>query len=464
MAVISDPLTLTPGRLAKALDYQRGHLFLWVPVCLAIGVGGYFALRFEPEAVELASIGAALLVCGAITVWVAADVRPIPVALALVLCGVLLAALRANFVAEPVLGFRYYGPIEGRVIAVDRSLSDKIRLTLDDVVLERMAPSRTPARVRVSLHGPIHFDAKPGLRVMMTGHLSPPQGPVEPGGFDFRRMAWFNKLGAVGYTRTPALVSAPVDPGATGLWVHRLRARISAAVQTALPGRSGAFASAVTTGDRSGMDQKVLEDLRASNLAHLLAISGLHMGLITGFLFAAIRLCLALVPWVALRWPTKKLAAALCLVAGAFYYALSGGNVATERAFIMVSVMFVAILLDRRAITLRAVAIAAIIVLVLRPETLISPGFQMSFAATTALVAVFNALREWNGPSLPKWARPVLALVLSSAATGAVANPATAEDKTNAKTGRAHFGRLGPFHSRSALKTATSAVVAAKDI
>ena len=216
MAVISDPLTVTPGRLAKALDYQRGHLFLWVPVCLAIGIGGYFALRFEPEAVELASIGAALLVCGAITVWVAADVRPIPVALALVLCGVLLAALRANFVAEPVLGFRYYGPIEGRVIAVDRSLSDKIRLTLDDVVLERMAPSRTPARVRVSLHGPIHFDAKPGLRVMMTGHLSPPQGPVEPGGFDFRRMAWFNKLGAVGYTRTPALVSAPVDPGATG--------------------------------------------------------------------------------------------------------------------------------------------------------------------------------------------------------------------------------------------------------
>ena len=124
-----------------------------------------------------------------------------------------LGALRAHVVAGPVLGFRYYGAVEGRIVNIDRSASDAVRLTLDRVVLERTAPDRTPHRVRVSLHGTQGWiDPVPGLRVMMTAHLSPPSGPTEPGGFDFRRMAWFDRLGAVGYTRTPVLA---VAPGAT---------------------------------------------------------------------------------------------------------------------------------------------------------------------------------------------------------------------------------------------------------
>ena len=99
--------------------------------------------------------------------------------------------------------------------------------------------------------------------------------------------------------------------------------------------------------------------MRDANIAHLLAISGLHDG-------AAHRLCLcrpcapllALIPALALRYPIRKWAAVVALAAGAFYLALSGGNVATERAFIQVAVMFAAVLLDRRAITLRSVAIA----------------------------------------------------------------------------------------------------------
>ncbi|KMW56666.1 DNA internalization-related competence protein ComEC/Rec2 [Candidatus Rhodobacter oscarellae] len=421
--------------LARVLNAQRGHLFYWAPVLLAMGIGCYFALRFEPSLAHfgaIAGLAACLLLIAAVT---PPETRPIPIGSALFLLGFLLAGARAHSVAEPVLGFRYYGPIEGRIVAVDRSHSDKLRLTLDQVRLDRVRPGRTPAKVRVSLHGERHFDPVPGLRVMMTGHLSPPQGPVEPGGFDFRLMAWFQGLGAVGYTRTPALIAAPAEQGAFELWVHRLRLRISLAVQDALPGRAGAFAAAVTTGDRSGMDRAVIEDLRSSNLSHLLAISGLHMGLLTGVVFAGFRLSLALVPRLALRLPVKKIAAVAALLAGAFYYLLSGGNVATERAFIMVSVMFAAILLDRRAITIRAVAIAALIVLLLRPETLISPGFQMSFAATTALVAVFGALREWNSHVLPKWSRPVLAVVLSSAVAGLATAPVAA----------AHFNRLADF-------------------
>jgi competence protein ComEC len=267
---------------------------------------------------------------------------------------------------------------------------------------------------------------------MTTAHLTPPAGPVEPGGFDFRRHAWFQRIGAVGYTRVPVLALADAA-GAQRLF--RTRMALAAHVRDRLPGQTGAFAAAIMTGDRSGLSQGTLEDMRLSNLAHLLAISGLHMGLLAGFVFAAMRLALAAVPRVALAWPIKKIAAALAILAAAGYLALSGGNVATERAFVMVGVMLVAVILDRRALSLRAVAVAAIIVLVLRPEALPGPGFQMSFAATVALVAVFGWLRDAAVPRGPRWLRPVLAVVISSAVAGAATAPVAA----------AHFNQLAQY-------------------
>ncbi|MEL7117043.1 MAG: ComEC/Rec2 family competence protein, partial [Pseudomonadota bacterium] len=298
MAIAEPMLAERVPWLGRVLDAQRGGLFHWAPVCLAIGIGLYFALRFEPGLVHYGALVIALAILALVTWLSHPSMRPIPIALALVIIGVLLAGARAHSVAGPLLDFRYYGPIEGRIVAIDRSASDKLRLTLDRVVLNRMDPADVPLRVRVSLHGDYYFEPEPGLRVMMTGHLSPPQGPVEPGGFDFRRMAWFKSLGAVGYTRTPALVAAPAEEGAAGLGIHRLRMAISGAVQEALPGRTGAFAAAVTTGDRSGMDADTIEALRVTNLAHLLAISGLHMGLLTGFVFAALRFGLACIPYL----------------------------------------------------------------------------------------------------------------------------------------------------------------------
>ena len=356
---------------------------------------------------------------------------PLALGVALGALGLCLAGARSHLVEAPKLEFRYYGPIEGRVVALDRSASDAMRVTLDNVVLRDTDPARVPGRVRISLHGP-EADLIPGQRVMTTGHLGPPQGPAEPGGFDFRRHAWFQGLGAVGYTRVPVLVAGPAERGVA---VFKLRMAASAAIRGHLPGETGGFAAAVTTGDRSGVGQAALEALRASNLAHLLAISGLHMGLLAGVVFYGFRLLLALVPPLALRWPIKKVAAVGALMAAAFYLALSGGNVATERAFVMVAVALIAVLFDRRALSLRAVAIAALIVLALRPEALLSPGFQMSFAATTALVAVFTALRDLDSSRLPGWARPVMSLVISSAVAGLATAP----------VGAAHFNALAPY-------------------
>lgn len=425
-------------RPLQVLAAQRGHLFPWVPVALSLGIGAYFALPLEPGAGALALCALAGLGFLGLSRVMGEAAAPLAILGALVLAGLCLAALRAHLVAAPVLEHRFYGAIEGRIIRIDRAQSDVPRLMLDRVWLEGVAPERTPRRVRVSLHGVQTFlQPEPGVRVALSAHLSPPAGPAEPGGFDFRRRAWFERLGAVGYTRSPALAIAPAEEGRAGLAVHRARMALSRALQAQVPGDAGAFAAAILTGDRSAMPGERLQELRDSNLAHLLAISGLHMGLLTGFIFAALRYGLALIPPLALRLPVKKIAAVVALVAAAVYLALSGGNIATRRAFVMVAVMLAAVLADRRAITLRAVALAATIILALEPESLTEPGFQMSFAASTALVAAFAALRDrpegrWRPPRA-LW--PVLAVVLSSAVAGAATAPVAA----------AHFNRVAQF-------------------
>jgi competence protein ComEC len=265
---------------------QRGHLFPWVPVLLGIGIGWYFGLEVEPGLrvlVGLAVAGVWLLIWA----WLKPDFPgPIASALAFVMLGAVVAAFRTHDVAAPVLPYRYYGSVEGRVVGIDRSVSDKLRLTLDHVVLEQMDPKETPARVRVSLHGKQGFiDPQPGMVVILTANLDAPNGPVEPGSFDFQRNAWFDGLGAVGYTRSPVLELIPPDPSDISLWLFDLRMAMSRSIQAGIDGQAGAFAAALMTGDRSGMTEDTTEALRVSNLAHLISISGLHMVLMTGTVF-----------------------------------------------------------------------------------------------------------------------------------------------------------------------------------
>ncbi|MEO0751585.1 MAG: ComEC/Rec2 family competence protein [Pseudomonadota bacterium] len=412
---------------------QRGYFFHWAPVLFGAGIGLYFMLKWEPGLGLYLWLGALVLAVSALLMVWRSVWSPILWALLLVALGVGAAGLRANSMAGPVLDWRYYGAVQGRIVGIDRSSSDAVRLTLDRVQLANVRPDKTPDRVRVSLHGTQGFvDPTPGKTVILTAHLSPPSGPVEPAGFDFQRHAWFLGLGAVGYTRTPVLTLAPPDQGQ---WWFKQRMSLSSHVQSRLPGDTGGFAAAIMAGDRSGIAQETLKDLRVSNLAHLLAISGLHMALLTGFVFSALRLGFAAVPRVGLRVPAKKLSAIGALVVGAGYLGLSGGNIATERAFIMVAVMFCAVLVDRRAVSLRSVAIAALVVLALRPEALLGPGFQMSFAATVALVFVFNVVRDHNLSFGPGWMQPILGVFLSSLVAGLATAPIAA----------AHFNQFAHY-------------------
>ena len=405
-----------------ALQAARGQLFPFIPVFVAAGIGLWFLLGFEPGFGHYA--GTAVLGLGLLVTWRRGPeiLQPVAVAAGCLCVGVLSIGLRAHLVEAPMLKFPYYGPVQGRIVDIDRSQTDALRLTLDMVVLSDHPADRTPRTVRVSLHGPPPDVAyEPGQTVMVTARLAAPQGPTEPGGFDFRRMAYFNQLGAVGYTSSPVVVWQPPVGGAKV--INRLRNRLSQAIERKLPGDSGAFASGVMTGDRSNISAAVISDLRLSSLAHLLAISGMNMAFLTGFVFAITRYGVALVPPVALRINSKKLAAVVAFGVALFYLLLSGANVATTRAFLMVAVMLGAVLFDRRALSFRSVALAALVLLMAQPESLTEPGFQLSFAATIALIAGFAPAQNWLKARLPGWTIAPLMLVMTSLLAGLATAP-----------------------------------------
>lgn len=405
-----------------ALQAARGALFPFVPVFVAFGVGFWFALPFEPGLGFYAALGFGLL--GLALLWRLGPelLQPLVVAMACMIVGVLSIGLRAHMVDAPMLARPYYGPVQGRIIDIDRSQSDAMRLTLDQVVLSDLSAGVTPLTVRVSLHGPPPGTGyEPGQVVMTMARLAAPESASEPGGFDFRRMAFFNQLGAVGYTAAPVVLWQ--TPAAGSEVINRLRSRLSADIQAAVPGDSGAFASGVMTGDRANISAAVVTDLRVSSLAHLLAISGMNMAFITAFVFGVVRYGLALVPPVALRVNSKKIAAVVALGVALFYLLLSGANVATTRAFLMVSVMLGAVLLDRRALSFRSVALSAVILLLAQPEGLTEPGFQLSFAATVALIAGFGPVQRWLKARLPGWMEPPAMLVATSVLAGVATAP-----------------------------------------
>lgn len=418
----------------EALQTARGMLFPWLAVLVGCGIGTWFSVTNEPGAGSYAL--AALIVAGGLALATKSHLaRPLALACAALAAGWIAAGIRAHALDAPMLGFRYYGPVEGRIVEIDRSQSDALRLTLDQVVLQEVAADRTPERVRVSLQNEQGWlTPLPGQVVILTANLAAPDGPVEPGAFDFRRMAYFDQLGAVGYTRTPVLLLE--DPAGGALPIDRLRTWLTQGMLQHMDGQAGAFAAGAMTGDRSAITEETVQALRDSSLAHLLAISGMNMAFLTGFVFALFRYGLALVPYVALRVNTKKVAAVVSLGVALFYLLLSGANVATERAFIMISVVLGAVLLDRRALTLRSVAVAAGFLLLVKPESLLEPGFQMSFAATIALIVGFAALDgSIYRQRIPRWMMPVFTLVLSSLIGGLSTAPYAA----------AHFNRFTDY-------------------
>ncbi len=380
--------------IAGILARERSRWGLWLPVMLGLGIAVYFRLDEEPP---LWAGPLALLICGASAVLL----RSRPLLPLLLFClmftaiGFSAAQFRTSSVDAPVLK-RKMGPvsIEGRILSVEPRDKDR-RITLDSLGIDRLSGSRTPERIRLRVSQK-DVSLRPGDRVRLRAVLYPPSGPAAPGAFDFARTAYFQRIGAVGFAVRAPEITAPSESGGVELFIARLRYDLTQKILATLPGTAGAIAAALMTGERGAIPEETLAAMRDSGLAHLLAISGLHIGLIGGFIFFSIRLGLATWERAALYWPIKKWAAVAAFLGCLGYLLISGMTLPTQRAFLMLSLVLLAVLIERSAISMNLVAWAAAAILLLAPESLMSVSFQMSFAAVIALVAFYEAITARN--------------------------------------------------------------------
>lgn len=375
--------------LEREMEAARG--LPWLAVAFAGGALLYFSLPSEPSAPALALVALAL----AAAAWrVRAGRAPLfrlLLVATMIAGGAALTKLRTDLVATPMIERSVTATVTGFVEAVEARRGGA-RLTVRVVSIEGARLARQPERVTVVLRGKA---PEVGEGIAVLARLRPPSGPAMPGGYDFARKAYYAGIGATGFAYgKPKLVELGPPPLAIRLAIplESLREAIRARILAALPGDTGRIATALVIGDAGGISAKAEDDLRQSGLAHVLSVSGLHMVLVAGASFWAIRALLALFPGLALRHPIKKWAAVGALGLTFFYLLISGLDVAAQRSFAMTAVVFTAILLDRRAISMRNVALAAFAVLLLAPESVLDAGFQMSFAATIALVAGFELL------------------------------------------------------------------------
>jgi competence protein ComEC len=278
--------------------------------------------------------------------------------------------------------------VEGTVLLVEDRVRGQ-RILLGEPLIEALAPEATPVRVRVTVRRAVP-DLGPGDLLRVRAVLMPPSAPAAPGDFDYARHAFFERLGAVGYALGDPERIAAADGFTLAHQLARIRQHIAGEINAALPGTTGAVANALLTGLRAAIPDAVWLDMQASGLAHLLAISGLHLGLVAGALFFAVRIGIALAPPLALRLPGKKVAGAIALVGAFGYLLISGAPVPTQRALIMTGVALVAVMVDRNPFSMRLIAFAALLVLLLQPESLLGASFQMSFAAVVALIAAYE--------------------------------------------------------------------------
>ena len=388
--------------LAATLQAERPRWFLWLPVFMGLGIATYFSLAVEPSALTVVALLAASAVLRVMGKNTLAGVLITSLLLAMAL-GFSLAKLRTEWTRAPVLERTLYrADVRGVVELVEPRPARGERITLRVTSIDGIDAAKLPARARIRTMVTTP-GLKPGDAIHLKAKIGPPSPPSLPGDFDFARAAWFQKLGATGYAlskaeiETPASVSqAAVSQPLSVRWaefLEELRQKIGDRVVAALPGERGAIATALITGARGAITETTNAAYRDSGLFHILSISGLHMVVMAGAAFMGVRRLLALFPQIALHYPIKKWAAAIALVAAFAYLNISGSSVATVRSAVMIAIIFLAVLVDRPAIAMRNVALSALLILVVMPESLLDAGFQMSFAAVISLIAVYEVLR-----------------------------------------------------------------------
>jgi competence protein ComEC len=400
------------------MEAERGRFFLFLPACMAGGILLYFAQASEPGLLAPAIVTVVTL-AGA--VW--ARQRPIACAVLVALgfaAGGFARARIETMRMPPWPALPRSAVVVRGVVTRVEELPDGRRVTLGAPSLDGGADIGRAVRLR--LRDTDVADVAPGDRMSVRALLRPPSPPSYPGGWDTQRDAFFGGMAGYGFALRPTDIAA----GNSFSWLQTLRQRIAGRMMVGLPGARGAIAATLFTGLGAAIPLPDRAAFQASGLSHLLAVAGLHIGIVMGVVFAVMRTVMAASEYAALHWPVKRIAALSALAAGLLYLALTGGHVPILRSFAMACLVTLALLTGRRALSVRALALAALVLMAFAPELVVGVSFQMSFAAVLALVAGWEALSPiFRTVGLGRWWRMPLLYGGGLAATSTLAGTAS---------------------------------------
>lgn len=362
---------------------QADRLIFWLPVAFGAGIGVYFGLQSEPFYLYTCFA----LLFAAFFQW---DCRKNPEArmfalfILLFVSGFFAAQTRTIALSRENIKARMKTTlVSGTVDQAVRLPDLKARLVVKDLAFDGKRDWRTPEKMRLNLlpESPL---PDIGDKIEVKALPSPPRVKVDKSGYDSARTLYFEKIGGTGAARSPVKVVEKSTETS-------LRRKIAKRIDAVLPPRTAHIAKALVTGESKEIDPALADAYRNAGIAHILAVSGLHMTLIAGFVFFLVRSLLALSVTVSLKFSTKKIAAFCALAATFCYLRLAGAPISGIRAFIMLSFALGAVFFDRRALSLANVCWAAFLILLFTPESLLSVSFQLSFAAVLALICAYEA-------------------------------------------------------------------------
>ena len=372
------------------VEAERGRFILWLPVAMAAAILAYFGLHQEPQ-LWLGPAFSAATLAALLVGW---RWPPARFAAALALAAAL-GFTRAEFraAAEPPLINVPYGVVDvtGTVAGVDL-LPVGRRVTLANASLDGAPPLPRTLRIRLRNDDPAVIAA--GARVALRAMLFRQDRPAYPGAWDFGRDAFFKGLGASGFALGDVAIAAAPPAAPFAAWLDNLRAAIATRLIATLGVPNGSVAATLLTGSQQAMPAAERQAFIAAGLAHLLAVAGLHVGIVMGLVFAATRYLLTRPERLALHLPAKPAAALAALAAGGGYALLTGAHLPILRSLAMASLVTLGVLAGRRAISLRGLALAAMLIMLATPEAVVGVSFQMSFSAVLALIAGYAAAQS----------------------------------------------------------------------
>lgn len=370
---------------------ERNRWFIWIPVLFGLGIGTYFVLPNEPSrwwvliAIELIIILAYF--------WRGNPGRLLALLVAfIVVAGFADIQLKALYFSQnikTVADDTLY--LTGRITKVESNYRGNPRFVLED--MKNFDGEEIVGKYKLTMTNKKN-QVKIGECVELVASITPLPKPVMVGGYQMDRKLFFEGIDALGYVSSSALPIECEKPNSLGLkfkiLVQNLRSKIVTKINEVLPAEEAGITAAIVAGERGGINQTIIQNYRDSGLAHFLSISGLHMSMIAGIMFFLVRLIIALIAPISKRYNSKKIAAVFAIFMSAVYLLISGAEIPSQRAFIMTFVVLLGVLFNRQAISMRMIALAGLLVLIISPQALISASFQMSFAAVIVLIAFYE--------------------------------------------------------------------------